>query len=128
MASEEDEQLIVAKRRIGTVLCGKYRIDAVLGLGGMAVVYKATHRNEAEFAVKMLHPELSVHESIRTRFLREGKAANSVTLPRLLRTEAHPTGAPAEEGAGDEGARHGSGRSCGIPHALGRAVLESLPT
>jgi hypothetical protein len=36
----------------------------------MAVVYKATHRNEAEFAVKMLHPELSINQDVRTRFLR----------------------------------------------------------
>lgn len=44
----------------------------------MAVVYKATHRNQAEFAIKMLHPEFSMREDIRSRFLREGYAANSV--------------------------------------------------
>jgi serine/threonine protein kinase len=47
----------------------------------MAVVYKATHRNQAEFAIKMLHPELSLNEDMRTRFLREGYAANSVKHP-----------------------------------------------
>ncbi len=67
-----------ARVRLGSVLRGKYRIDRVLGVGGMAVVYKATHRNQAEFAIKMLHPELSLNEDIRTRFLREGYAANSV--------------------------------------------------
>jgi serine/threonine-protein kinase len=67
-----------AKGRLGTVLRGKYRLDRVLGVGGMAVVYKATHRNQAEFAIKMLHPELSINEDVRTRFLREGYAANSV--------------------------------------------------
>jgi eukaryotic-like serine/threonine-protein kinase len=67
-----------AEGRVGTVLRGKYRLDSVLGVGGMAVVYKATHRNEAEFAVKMLHPELGMNEDVRNRFLREGKAANSV--------------------------------------------------
>ncbi len=67
-----------AQGRLGTVLRGKYRLDRVLGIGGMAVVYKATHRNQAEFAIKMLHPELSFNEDIRTRFLREGYAANSV--------------------------------------------------
>ena len=50
-----------AKSRIGTVLRGKYRLDSLLGVGGMAVVFKATHRNQAEFAVKMLHPELSLN-------------------------------------------------------------------
>src|ERR1700728_103734 len=67
--------------RIGTVLRGKYRLDRVIGTGGMAVVYKATHRNHAEFAVKMLHPQLSVREDIRSRFVREGYAANAVKHP-----------------------------------------------
>ncbi len=66
------------------VLRGKYRLDRVLGMGGMAVVYKATHRNQAEFAVKMLHPELSLNSDIRVRFLREGYAANSVKHPGVV--------------------------------------------
>src|SRR5215469_14868598 len=70
-----------AQGRLGTVLRGKYRLDRVLGVGGMAVVYLATHRNQAQFAVKMLHPELSLQESVRSRFLREGYAANSVKHP-----------------------------------------------
>jgi serine/threonine protein kinase len=47
----------------------------------MAVVYAATHRNKKRFAVKMLHPELSIRDDIRTRFLREGYVANSVEHP-----------------------------------------------
>jgi serine/threonine protein kinase len=75
----ESEQVEVrAKGRLGSVLRGKYRLDSVIGVGGMAVVYKALHRNQAEFAVKMLHPELSLNDNIRSRFLREGYAANSV--------------------------------------------------
>jgi serine/threonine-protein kinase len=70
-----------AQLRIGTTLRGKLRIDSVLGIGGMAVVYAATHRNAKRFAVKMLHPELSLNADIRTRFLREGYAANSVGHP-----------------------------------------------
>ncbi|HEV3192426.1 MAG TPA: serine/threonine-protein kinase [Polyangiaceae bacterium] len=74
-----------ARLRLGQVLRGKYRLDRVLGVGGMAVVYKATHRNQAEFAIKMLHPELSMREDIRNRFLREGYAANSVKHPGVVR-------------------------------------------
>jgi transposase InsO family protein len=44
----------------------------------MPAVYAATHRNQKQFAVKVLHPELSLRENIRARFLREGYAANSV--------------------------------------------------
>jgi eukaryotic-like serine/threonine-protein kinase len=69
---------VVANSRIGRVLRGKYRLERVLGIGGMAAVYAAVHRNRRQFAVKLLHPELSNHEEIRKRFLREGYAANSV--------------------------------------------------
>ncbi|MET0794012.1 MAG: serine/threonine-protein kinase [Polyangiaceae bacterium] len=67
-----------AEQRIGSVLHGKYRLDAILGVGGMAVVYAATHRNQKKFALKLLHPELSLRPELRTRFLREGYAANAV--------------------------------------------------
>ena len=67
-----------AEERVGSLLNGKYRLERVLGIGGMAVVYAATHRNQKQFAVKVLHAELSIREGIRARFLREGYAANSV--------------------------------------------------
>jgi eukaryotic-like serine/threonine-protein kinase len=78
--SEEDVEQI-ARQRLGTTLNGKYRLDALIGVGGMAVVYRATHRNRAQLAVKMLLPELSHNSSVRQRFLREGYAANSVQHP-----------------------------------------------
>jgi eukaryotic-like serine/threonine-protein kinase len=67
-----------AQARVGSVLRGKYRLDRVLGVGGMGAVYAATHRNRKRFAIKMLHPEYSGSEEVRTRFLREGYVANSV--------------------------------------------------
>ncbi|MEO7034219.1 MAG: serine/threonine-protein kinase [Polyangiaceae bacterium] len=76
--SDDEDILSLAKQRIGTVLHGKYRLDAVLGVGGMAMVFAATHRNQKKFAVKMLHAELSIRSELRTRFLREGYVANSV--------------------------------------------------
>jgi serine/threonine protein kinase len=80
--SEADNDLLArALGRVGDVLRGKYRLDSVLGVGGMAVVYAATHRNKKRFAVKMLHRELSLEPEIRARFLREGYAANSVEHP-----------------------------------------------
>jgi serine/threonine-protein kinase len=84
MSADEQELIARAERRIGTVLRGKYRVDRVLGAGGMAVVYQVTHRNQAEFAIKMLHTELSTREDVRTRFLREGYAANSVKHPGVV--------------------------------------------
>ena len=80
-SDERDEDCLRAEQRLGQVLRGKYRLDRVLGVGGMAAVYAATHRNQKQFAVKVLHAELSLREDIRTRFLREGYAANSVKHP-----------------------------------------------
>jgi eukaryotic-like serine/threonine-protein kinase len=66
----------------GAVLSGKYRIDGVLGEGGMAVVYAVTHlRNTARLAVKVLHERSAFKGNIRARFVREGKVANSVNHP-----------------------------------------------
>jgi eukaryotic-like serine/threonine-protein kinase len=63
------------------VLRGRYRLDSLLAVGEMAVVYAATHRNKKRLAVKMLHPELSVRPEVRVRFQRDGYAANSVDHP-----------------------------------------------
>jgi eukaryotic-like serine/threonine-protein kinase len=67
-----------AEARIGSVIKDKWRLDRLLGVGGMACVYAATHRNKKRAAVKMLHREYSTDSSIRERFLREGYLANSV--------------------------------------------------
>jgi len=78
VSTPEDELAARAQARLGTVLRGKYRLDRVLGTGGMATVYAATHRNGKQVAVKILHPELSLSSEVRTRFLREGYVANAV--------------------------------------------------
>ena len=67
-----------ARARVGTVLNQKWHLDQLLGVGGMAAVYAATHRNKKRVAIKMLHAELSLDEAIRKRFLREVYIANSV--------------------------------------------------
>ena len=76
-----DELTQRARGRLGEWLRNKYRLDRVVGMGGMATVYAATHRNGRRFAVKVLHPELSIRADIRGRFLREGYVANRVEHP-----------------------------------------------
>ena len=73
-----DPTVMRAQTRIGQVIKEKWRLDVLLGVGGMAAVYAATHRNGNRVAIKILHPELSTHHQVRTRFLREGYVANAV--------------------------------------------------
>jgi serine/threonine protein kinase len=77
-SSAPTERERLAGARVGTVLKQKWHLDQLLGVGGMAAVYAATHRNKKRVAIKMLHAELSLDEAIRKRFRREGYIANSV--------------------------------------------------
>ncbi|HEY8040704.1 MAG TPA: serine/threonine-protein kinase [Polyangiaceae bacterium] len=70
---------------VGRTLRDKWRLDALLDVGGMAAVYAATHRNGMRGAVKILHPETSLVEDIVERFRREGTIANRITHPGALR-------------------------------------------
>ncbi len=74
----DDEARQRALARVGMTLKGKWRLDQLIGVGGMASVYAATHRNQKRAALKLLHPELSLSVQVRNRFLREGYAANTV--------------------------------------------------
>src|SRR5437870_2790296 len=79
--AEEVREEILRKKaelRIGSTLRGKWRLDTLIGVGGMAAVYEATHRNGMRGAVKILHPEKAADENIKKRFLREGYIANKV--------------------------------------------------
>jgi serine/threonine-protein kinase len=81
----DDEATERAARRLGQVINEKYRIDQVLGVGGTAAVFAATHRNGSRVALKMLHRQYSRKEEVRTRFLREGYVANRIAHPGVVR-------------------------------------------
>ncbi len=68
--------------RLGGTLLGKWHLDALIGEGGMAAVYAATHRNGARGAVKLLHS--SDPEQV-SRFVREGYIANHVEHAAVVR-------------------------------------------
>lgn len=74
-----------AERRVGTIIGGKWRVDALLGAGSMAAVYGVTHRNGARAALKILHPTLCTDPLVCERFLREGYLANSVKHSGIVR-------------------------------------------
>jgi serine/threonine protein kinase len=69
---------------VGSVIRGKWRVDSLVGSGGMASVYAATHRNGQTAALKILHTSLANETGIRDRFLREGYVANSVNHPGVV--------------------------------------------
>jgi eukaryotic-like serine/threonine-protein kinase len=78
------DQTAYARTRVGRTLNGRWRLDSLLGVGGMASVYAATHRNGNRVAIKILHPELSGYAELKERFLEEGYAANNVAHPGVV--------------------------------------------
>jgi serine/threonine-protein kinase len=88
---------LAAPSRVGMVLKEKWTIDRLLGVGGMASVYRATHRNGSKVAVKILHAHLAAHPDTLRRFLREGYLSNKVEHPdvvHVLDDDLAPDGAP----------------------------------
>ena len=71
--------------RVGKLIAGKYRLELVLGRGGMGTVYRATHTwTGRAVAVKYLHPDHAQDAASVGRFLREARAAASVRHPNAV--------------------------------------------
>lgn len=74
-----------ATLRVGDVLASKYRLEEVLGSGGMAHVYRATNLAIGRtVAVKMMRGELASSSPLVERFLREARTANLVRHPNVV--------------------------------------------
>jgi serine/threonine-protein kinase len=68
-----------AQQRVGHTVDGKYRITALLGVGGMGVVYEAKHLFlDRVVALKVLHPRYEDAHDAARRFLREAQALGKV--------------------------------------------------
>ncbi|HEX2871545.1 MAG TPA: protein kinase [Polyangiaceae bacterium] len=91
-----EERTRLARTRLGQLVLGKWRLDRLIGVGGMAAVFEATHRNGNRVALKMLHPDLTGFDEIRERFLAEGYAANRVSHPGVVTVRDEGT---TEDGA-----------------------------
>ena len=71
---------------IGQVFLGKYRVDAVLGHGGMGVVAKCTHLGLNELvAIKMLRQDVLLDRDAVERFMREAQAASKLKSEHVAR-------------------------------------------
>jgi hypothetical protein len=65
---------------------GRYRVEAVIGTGGFATVYRAIdERLDAPVAIKLLAENHSHDPDIRERFLKEGRALRRIDSPHVVR-------------------------------------------
>ncbi|MGD0528680.1 MAG: serine/threonine-protein kinase, partial [Polyangiaceae bacterium] len=86
----------------GLVVAGKYRVERVIGEGGMGVVVAATHVElDQQVAIKFLLPEAMRHPEVVERFLREAKVAARVKSEHVARVS--DVGRATGEGADDDG-------------------------
>ncbi len=70
---------------VGQVIAGRYKIDEVIGRGGMGVVYRVEHvRMGKLMAVKLLHGELARDREVVRRFHREAEAVSKLDHPHTV--------------------------------------------
>jgi serine/threonine-protein kinase len=70
---------------IGTTIAGRYVIERVIGEGGMATVYGATHKLvDRPCAVKVMNAQMATDATVRERFRREAKSAQSIAHPNVI--------------------------------------------
>src|SRR5205823_7248064 len=71
--------------RVVAAVGDQYLIEAEIGRGGMAAVYRALDlRLHRHVAVKALPPELAFNNDVRTRFLREAQTAAQLSHPNIV--------------------------------------------
>lgn len=76
---------------LGKVIASRYRVEALLGEGGMGVVYRARHvLIERVVALKLIRPDLRKETHLRAWMLREARAANRVDHAHIV--EIHDVG------------------------------------
>ncbi len=75
-----------AESWLGQTIASRYRVDALLGKGGMGVVVRARHVHLDEVvAIKLLLPEMLTVQGMVTRFLREARAASKIKSQHVVR-------------------------------------------
>ena len=73
------------EERVGTVIDGRYRLDGIVGRGGMGLVYKAEHVGiRRTVALKLLHTTLAQVPELRSRFEREARAIGVISHPNCV--------------------------------------------
>ncbi|MDB4940526.1 MAG: Serine/threonine protein kinase PrkC, regulator of stationary phase [Labilithrix sp.] len=74
-----------SKALIGSLISDRYRIERLLGEGGMGAVYQAEHTlMRKRMAIKVLHPEMTRLPEVVARFEREAMAAAHIDHPHVV--------------------------------------------
>jgi eukaryotic-like serine/threonine-protein kinase len=74
-----------SSQMIGTVLSGRYKLEAKLGSGGMSTVYLARDTTlDRSVAVKVMHREMSEQEDQLQRFRQEARAVAKLSHPNVV--------------------------------------------
>lgn len=85
LESDASRTLDIIEKKIGAVISEKYRIEKVLGKGGMSVVYLARHVLLGKLvAIKMMHHNMVATGSALKRFEREAQLASSINHPNIV--------------------------------------------
>jgi eukaryotic-like serine/threonine-protein kinase len=83
-SADSDADTLAGGARVGQTIAEKYRLERLLGRGGMGEVYEARHVVVGRrFALKLLHPHVAQGSSAVARFLREARAAGSLESPHI---------------------------------------------
>src|SRR5919201_1595850 len=70
---------------VGTLLNGRYRLDAQIGAGGMSTVYRAFDQTlERQVAIKLMHREIASDSDQLERFRREARAVAQLSHPHIV--------------------------------------------
>lgn len=84
MAKEPFES-VNAQELIGKTLDGRYRVESVLGQGGMGMVFKGLQTSvQRPIALKTLHPQLAMAATFFERFKREAEVASRLHHPNII--------------------------------------------
>lgn len=76
---------VKAEELIGKVLDGRYRIDSVLGYGGMGMVFRGVQTSmQRPVALKTLHPQFALAPAFFERFKREAEIASRLRHPNII--------------------------------------------
>ena len=74
-----------SSQMIGTVLSGRYKLEAKLGSGGMSTVYLARDTTlDRSVAVKVMHREMSEQADQLERFRQEARAVAKISHPNVV--------------------------------------------